>query len=104
MMSCGEILFSCPGFVVGAPQRPQFFKRSPEASWISWSVTLSVVFVMGLNPLWRVLNHTHKLIDYHGRKFQPFAFIRFYVKFSLSRISHDVAPASLPAIFNFRSL
>src|SRR5579863_123938 len=48
-MSCGEILFSVP-ISSSAPQRPQFFRRS-EVFWISWSVTLSFVVVIGLNPL-----------------------------------------------------
>ena len=73
MMSCGEILFSVPASS-SAPQRPQFFKRS-AAAWISWSVTLSFGFVMSLNPLWDGYDQSHKLIDYHGRKFQTFALI-----------------------------
>src|SRR5512135_609054 len=62
-MSCGEILFSVPAWS-SAPQRPQFFKRSAVV-WISCSVTLSFVFVMGLNPRWKDHNHSHKRIDYH---------------------------------------
>src|ERR1700674_1020114 len=83
MMSCGDILFSVPASS-SAPQRPQFFKRSP-AAWISWSVTLSFGFVMSLDPLSDGYNHAHKLIDYHDRKFQTFAFIRpTFEKFGLS--------------------
>src|ERR1700681_1289792 len=83
MMSCGEILFSVPASS-SAPQRPQFFKRS-AAAWISWSVTLSFGFVMSLDPLWDSYNHSHKLIDYHGRKFQTFAFIHpRFERFGLS--------------------
>src|SRR5579863_2469920 len=74
MMSCGEILFSVPASS-SAPHRPQFFKRS-DADWISWSVTLSFVFVMSLNPLYNIRNHAYKLIDYHGRKFHCFALDR----------------------------
>src|ERR1700688_2246453 len=74
MMSCGEILFSVPASS-SAPQRPQFFKRS-AADWISWSVTLSFGFVMSLNPAWDSYDDSHKLIDYHGRKFHTFTSIR----------------------------
>src|SRR5579863_5119090 len=63
MMSCAEILFSVPASS-SAPQRPQFFKRS-DADWISWSVTLSFVFVMGLGPQREVLDQPRKRQDYH---------------------------------------
>src|ERR1700680_1060882 len=73
MMSCGEMLFSVPASSA-APQRPQFFKRSPVA-WISSSVTLSFGVVMSLNPLWDEYDYTHKHIDYHEGKLQTFAFV-----------------------------
>jgi hypothetical protein len=30
---------------------------------------------MSLNPGWDGYDHSHKLIDHHGRKFQTFAFV-----------------------------
>jgi len=55
---------------------------------------------MTLNPRWDVRNRAHKLIDYHGGKFQRFAIHHgAFWGFGLNQISHYVAPASRRRFF-----